>query len=114
MLETVAPPDAAAQAAIMEWAAHDLGASPVPGVAPAGGRAVFRLPPADGSTASTSVFSPGVNGGPLGAGLALSEAFRRMEAAKERLGIQSFSLTQPKLAQVFLNVVGSDLSGDAE
>lgn len=38
--------------------------------------------------------------------LSLAEVYRRVEAAKGDLGIVSFSLTQPTLAQVFMNVVG--------
>lgn len=46
--------------------------------------------------------------------LKLSEVFRRVEGARASglCGIQSFSLSQPTLAQVFLNVVGKDLTND--
>lgn len=44
--------------------------------------------------------------------LKLSEVFRRVEGARAAglCSIQSFSLSQPTLAQVFLNVVGTDLA----
>lgn len=35
--------------------------------------------------------------------------FRAVEAARLRLGIQTYSLSQPTLEQVFVNVVGGQL-----
>ena len=81
--------DAAAQAAIVDFAASQLGA--LPAEAPAGGRARFALP----------------------AGTSLPAVFRAVEAARRQLTIQTYSLSQPTLEQVFVNVVGGHLEAEA-
>jgi hypothetical protein len=81
--------DTAAQAAVVDFAASRLGAAPAE--APAGGRARFALPP----------------------GASLPAVFRAVGAARQQLGIQTYSLSQPTLEQVFVNVVGGHLEAEA-
>ena len=88
LLEAFGADDTAAQAAIVDFAAAQLGAAPAE--APAGGRARFALP--------LSASLPAV--------------FRAVEAARRQLGIQTYSLSQPTLEQVFVNVVGSRLEAE--
>lgn len=59
--------------------------------APAGGRQRFALP----RSAS------------------LAAVFRAVESAHAQLGIQTYSLSQPTLEQVFVNVVGGRLDSEA-
>ena len=90
LLEVFGADDTAAQAAIVDFAAAHLGAAPAE--APAGGRARFALPP----------------------GTSLPAVFRAVEAARRQLGIQTYSLSQPTLEQVFVNVVGGQLEAEAD
>lgn len=73
----------------MDFAAAQLDAAPAE--APAGGRLRFALPP----------------------GSSLPAVFRAVEAARQQLGIQTYSLSQPTLEQVFVNVVGAQLETEA-
>lgn len=116
--------DVAAHGEVTEWAERELGASPT--IAPTAGRATFRLPVVSAPTVAapppTSPGGGGTSGGTGGGrreargGMPLSEVFRRVEAAKggALARVQSFSLTQPTLAQVFLNVVGTGLGDGAD
>ena len=108
--------DVAAHGAVAEWAERELGASPI--MAPTSGHATFRLPVVPAPTARGGV-SSGMSGGgghEARGSMPLSEVFRRVEAARggALAQVQSFSLTQPTLAQVFLNVVGTDLGDGAD
>lgn len=77
LLELFGADDAAPQAGIAALAAAELAATPAE--VPAGGRQKFRLP----------------------AGARLAAVLRSVEGARASLGIQSYSLSQPTLEQVF-------------
>lgn len=76
LLEVFGADDAAAQAAIADFAAEQLSAALAE--APAGGRQRFALP----------------------RGASFAAVFRAVEAQRQRLGIQTYSLSQPTLEQV--------------
>ena len=45
-------------------------------------------------------------------GLKLAEAFRRLEAAKERLGVREYSVSQCSLEQIFMRFAKGQVEQD--